>query len=131
MTTLPPFQLDFMPSATGLTARPGAAPIVLCLDEDPATSRRLGSFNHDRESAACTRALPEKERIAPNQKSWPEMAERMGVKQAPKWKRLPEERGITEKSIGIAKGKRRRIHQDPYAGGERLAFGHGKRTCLH
>jgi hypothetical protein len=80
---------------------------------------KAGSFNHDRESAACTRALPEKERIAPNQKSWPETAERMGVKRAPKRKRLPEERGITEKSIGVAKGKRRRIHQDPYAGGER------------
>jgi hypothetical protein len=69
--------------------------------------------------AKGTSALPEKERIAPNQKSWPETAERMGVERAPKRKRLPEERGITEKSIGIAKGKRRRIHQDPYAGGER------------
>jgi hypothetical protein len=54
----------------------------------------------------------------PNQRSWPETAERMGVKRAPKWKRLPEERGITEQSIGIAKGKKRRIHEDAYAGGE-------------
>jgi pyruvate/2-oxoglutarate dehydrogenase complex dihydrolipoamide acyltransferase (E2) component len=71
-----------------------------------------------------TSALPEKEKIAPNQKSWPETAERMGVKRRPKRKRLPEERGITEQSIGVTKGKRRRIHQDPYAGGERS----GKRT---
>jgi hypothetical protein len=64
-------------------------------------------------------ALPERDRIAPNQKSWPETAKRMGVKRAPKRKRLPEERGITEQSIGVAKGKKRRLHQDPYAGGER------------
>jgi hypothetical protein len=32
-----------------MTTRLGAAPVVLC-DEDLATSRRLGSFNHDRES---------------------------------------------------------------------------------
>ena len=55
-----------------------------------------------------------------------ETAERMGVKWAPKrkWQRLPEERGLTEQSIGVAKGKRRRVHEDPYAGGERS----GKRT---
>ena len=70
-------------------------------------------------STRGTSALPEKEWIAPNQKSWPETAERMGVKRAPTRKRLPEERGITERAIGAAKGKRQRIHQDPYAGGER------------
>ena len=44
----------------------------------------------------------------------------MGVKWAPKRKQqhLPEERGLTEQSIGVAKGKRRRVHEDPYAGGE-------------
>ena len=49
------------------------------------------------------------------------MAKYIGVKRAPKQKRqcLPEERGLTEQSIGIAKGKRRRVHEDPYAGGER------------
>jgi len=65
-------------------------------------------------------ALPKKDYIAPNQKSWTETAERMGVKRgAPKRKCLPEERGITVQSIGVAKGKRRRVHSDPYAGGER------------
>jgi hypothetical protein len=65
-------------------------------------------------------ALPEKDVIAPNQKSWTETAERMGVKRgAPKRKCLPEESGTTARSIGIAKGKRRRVHTDPYAGGER------------
>jgi hypothetical protein len=67
-----------------------------------------------------TSTLPEKEWITPNQKSWPETAERMGVEWVPKWKQLPKEHGITEKSIGITKGKQRRIHQDPYTGGERL-----------
>jgi hypothetical protein len=72
-------------------------------------------------STQGTSALPHKDQIAPNQKSWTETAERMGVKRAPKRKRqrLPEERGLTEQSIGVAKGKRRRVHEDPYAGGER------------
>jgi hypothetical protein len=63
-------------------------------------------------------SLPYKDVIAPNQHSWPETAERMGVKRVSKRKRLPEEHGLTERSIGVAKGKWQRIHQDPYAGGE-------------
>jgi hypothetical protein len=71
-------------------------------------------------STEGSNALPEKDVIAPNQKSWTETAERMGVKRsAPKRKCLPEERGMTAQSIGVAKGKRRRVHIDPYAGGER------------
>jgi len=69
---------------------------------------------------AGSNALPEKDVIAPNQKSWTETAKRMGVKRrAPKRKCLPEERGMTAQSIGVAKGKRRLVHSDPYAGGER------------
>jgi hypothetical protein len=64
-------------------------------------------------------ALPEKENIAPNQKSWPETAERMGAKKIPRRPCLADERGLTERSIGAVKGKRKRIHNDPYAGGER------------
>jgi hypothetical protein len=63
-------------------------------------------------------ALPEKDVIAPNQKSWPETARRMGAKKVPR-PRLPEERGLTERSLGAVKGKRKRLHNDPYAGGER------------
>src|SRR6266851_6140272 len=66
--------------------------------------------------------LPEKDFIAPNQKSWTETAKRMGVKRgAPKRKcpPAPEERGVTAWSISIAKGKRRRVHSDPYTGGKR------------
>ena len=33
--------------------------------------------------------------------------------------RLPGERRLSERSIGVTKGKRRHIHDDPYAGGER------------
>jgi MULE transposase domain len=40
-------------------------------------------------------SLPHKDVIAPNQHSWPETAERMGVKRASKRKRLPEEHGLT------------------------------------
>jgi hypothetical protein len=70
---------------------------------------------------AGTGAFPDKEEIPPNQKSWPETAERMGVKRAPKRKRLPEERRQTERCIGPTKGKRqRRLNDDDaYAGGER------------
>jgi hypothetical protein len=64
-------------------------------------------------------ALPEKDRIAPNQKSWPETAKHMGVKRAPRPKWLPEEHGLTEQCIGVAKGKKQHLYQDPYAGGER------------
>jgi hypothetical protein len=70
-------------------------------------------------SAQETSAIPDKEVIAPNQKSWTETAVHMGVKKAPKRKQLPEECGLTERSIGIAKGKKVRIYNDPYAGGER------------
>jgi hypothetical protein len=63
--------------------------------------------------------LPEKDVIAPNQRSWPETAERMGAKKAPRRPCLPEERGLTERSLGVVKGKRKRLHNDPYAGGER------------
>jgi hypothetical protein len=69
-------------------------------------------------SLQSARPLPEKDVIAPNQKSWPETAECMGVKRAPKRKCPPEERGLTAQSIGVAKAKRH-IHTDPYAGGER------------
>lgn len=64
--------------------------------------------------------LPHRERIAPNQHSWTETAESMGVRRtAAKRRRLPEDVGLTEKTIGSAKGKRRRVYTDPYAGGER------------
>ena len=65
--------------------------------------------------------MPKKDFIAPNQKSWTETAERMGVKcGGPKRKcpPAPEECGVTAQSIGDAKGKCRRVHTDPYAGGE-------------
>jgi hypothetical protein len=65
-----------------------------------------------------TSALPHKEVIRPNQKSWMKTTECMGVKKAPKWKRLPKEQGLTEWSIGVAKGKHNCIHIDPYARGE-------------
>jgi hypothetical protein len=57
-------------------------------------------------SAQGTSAIPDKEVITPNQKTWTEMAVRMGVKKAPKRKQLPEECRLTERSIGIAKGKK-------------------------
>lgn len=68
-------------------------------------------------STQGTRALPDKEPVPPNQHSWPETAVKMGVKRAPKC-RLPGERGLTERSIGARKGKRK-TYADPYAGGER------------
>ena len=64
-------------------------------------------------------ALPEKDVIAPNQKSWPETARRMGTKRVPKPRCPPDEHGLTERSIGVVKGKHKRLHNDPYAGGER------------
>ena len=64
-------------------------------------------------------ALPEKDVIAPNQKSWMEMAKWMGVKRCTsKQQYLPEEHRITAQSIGIAKGKHCWVYSDPYTGGE-------------
>ena len=54
-----------------------------------------------------SRALPERDIIAPNQKSWPETAAQMGVKPAKKPKTLPEERGLTAQRIGKVKSKKR------------------------
>jgi hypothetical protein len=68
-------------------------------------------------STKGARALPNKENLPPNQNTWMEMAEQMGLKH-PKH-RLPDEIGLTNWSIGIAKGKCHRIYKDPYAKGER------------
>ena len=76
-------------------------------------------------STQGSRALLDKEYVPPNQHSWTETAERMMWKRAPK-RRLPDERGLTEHSIGAPKGRRQRVYTDPYAGGERS----GKRAKL-
>ena len=69
-------------------------------------------------TAQGSHALPNREVSPPNQNSWTETAERMGCKRAPK-RRLPGEHGLTERSIGAPKGKRKCLYTDPYAGGER------------
>jgi hypothetical protein len=59
--------------------------------------------------------LPNLDVIARNHKSWTETAKQMGVTK----RACPaEDSGITARYIGVVKGKRRRIHNDPYAGGE-------------
>ncbi|KAH9011874.1 hypothetical protein EDB85DRAFT_2159509 [Lactarius pseudohatsudake] len=63
--------------------------------------------------------LPHKENIAPNQHSWTETAQSMGVKKGVKCCRLPEEVGLTEKTIGAVKGKCHQVYTDPYTGGKR------------
>ena len=91
-------------------------------EPDPAVMEAIRSVKYTLTAALASiqgsRALPNKENIPPNQKSWTETAERMGVKRVPK-RRLSNEIGLTDWSIGIAKGKRHRIYEDPYAGGER------------
>ena len=63
-------------------------------------------------------ALPKKDIIVPNQRSWPETAKRMGARNAPRHQCLSDEQGLTECSVGAVKGKRKHLHEDPYAGGE-------------
>jgi len=64
--------------------------------------------------------LPNPDIIAQNHKSWMETAKQMGVaKKLSKHPHPAEDSGLTARSIGVVKGKRRRIHNDPYAGGER------------
>jgi hypothetical protein len=64
-------------------------------------------------------ALPKRDVIAPNQKSWPETAKRMGAKKDPRCRCLPDEHGLTERSLGAVKGKQKHLHNDPYVRGER------------
>jgi hypothetical protein len=64
--------------------------------------------------------LPNPDIIARNHKSWTETAKQMGVtKKSSKRPHPAEDSGLTARSIGVVKGKRRCIHNDPYAGGER------------
>ena len=72
-------------------------------------------------TAKGTSTFPNKEILAPNQKSgWDETAMCMGIKHAPKQKCLPKECRLTEQAIGVAKQKHRCTNSDPYAGSERL-----------
>ena len=43
----------------------------------------------------------------------------MGARNAPRRQCLPDEQGFTEHSVGAIKEKHKRLHEDPYAGGER------------
>jgi hypothetical protein len=64
--------------------------------------------------------LPNPDIIARNHKSWTETAKQMGItKKSSKRPHPAEDSGITARSIGVVKGKRRCIHNDPYARGER------------
>jgi hypothetical protein len=64
-------------------------------------------------------ALPNLDVIARNHKSWMETAKQMGIAKS-KCLRPAEDSGLTAQCIGIVKGKRRHIHNDPYTGGEQL-----------
>ncbi|KAN0130640.1 hypothetical protein V8E53_011533 [Lactarius tabidus] len=61
--------------------------------------------------------LPEKERIAPNQHSWTETAQRMGVKRIKK-RRGKVDSALTAEHIGEINRKRTRENEDPYGAGE-------------
>jgi len=64
--------------------------------------------------------LPNPDIIARNHKSWMETTKQMGVtKKLSKCPHPAKDSGLTVRSIGIVKGKRCCIHNDPYAGGER------------
>jgi hypothetical protein len=47
--------------------------------------------------------LPDKDVIAPNQKTSTEMAAQMGVKRVPKQKQLPEGHELTKHCIGVTR----------------------------
>ena len=82
----------------------------------------LQSVKFSREAAIASanrsRALPEKDTFNPNQKTWAETAERIGVRKAPKRKHGLTD-GNTERCISAVKGKRVRKYSDPYAAGKR------------
>jgi hypothetical protein len=61
--------------------------------------------------------LPEKEQIAPNQHSWTETAQRMGVKRIKK-RRGKVDSALTAEHISEINRKRTRENEDPYGAGE-------------
>ncbi len=64
-------------------------------------------------------ALPNPDVIARNHKSWTETAKQMGITKSKCLRPAAEDSRLTARSIGVVKGKCHRIHNDPYAGGER------------
>jgi len=71
-------------------------------------------------SANGSQPLPKKDIFNPNQKTWAEMAQRMGARKPPKRKHSPANENNAERCIGAAKGKCACKYTDLYAGGERL-----------
>jgi hypothetical protein len=70
-----------------------------------------------------TSAFPNKESILPNQRTWPETAEQMGVRHTcaqkqPLLTNPAKECGINEHCIG-ATTRRKHKNEDPYSGGDR------------
>ena len=62
--------------------------------------------------------LPNLDIIAQNHKSWMETTKQMGVtKKSSKRPHPAKDSGLTAQSIGVVKGKRCCIHNDPYTGG--------------
>jgi len=106
---------DVFSLSQALTSRQG--------DPNPAVIEAFRSAKYSLTTAIASldgrSTLPEMDIIASNQRSWPEIAERMGAKKVPRPRCLPNERGLTERSLGAIKGKRKRLYNDPYAGGER------------
>jgi len=74
-------------------------------------------------------ALPKKDIIASNQRSWPETAKRMSAKMVLRCLCLFNKHRLMEHSIGAVKGKHKHLHNDPYARGECLSK-HVKRDAL-
>jgi hypothetical protein len=68
-------------------------------------------------------ALPKRDVFNPNQKTWPETAERMGVRKTSKQKHSPVPiPGNMEWCIGAVKHRHSHKHSDPYSGGLRSSL---------
>jgi len=103
-----------------------AAQPITKLDSSPAIVEAFHTLEHSLTAAIASRqgtsALPNKEKILPNQKTWQEIAQPMGIRHTHARKHLPptnltEECGINDHCIG-ATNVRKCKNEDPYLGGD-------------
>ena len=128
----PAHNLGTLPQEVSVLSRTLAAQPITKLDSSPAIVEAFRTLKHSLMAAFASRqgtsTLPNKEKIPPNQKTWQETVQQMGVQHTRAWKQLlpadlAKEHGINDCCIG-ATNVRKRKNEDPYLGGDRS----GKRS---
>jgi len=123
----PAHDLGTLPQEVLILSQKLAGTPITQSDHSPAVVEAYRTLKHSLTATVASRegtsALPNKKKILPNQKTWKETAQQMGIRHGRARKQplpadLAEERGINERCIGPARGKKRK-NEDPYSGGDR------------